>query len=91
MHPFRASYASCGEEECTLAAAQTQKWVIDQGDQNMAIVIRLGAAHKASPIIDMEIPYMFVNAHTIPSPECLSCGSKSVDLRSLSDLVSRRF
>ena len=27
----------------------TQKWVIYQGNQNIAIVIRFGVAHKASP------------------------------------------
>ena len=31
-----------------IAVPQTQKWVIYQGGQNMAIVIRLGVAHKAS-------------------------------------------
>ena len=49
LHPFRASYTSCGEEEYTLAAAQMQTWVIYQGDKNMAIVIRLGVAYRASP------------------------------------------
>ena len=53
------------EEECILAAAQTQKWVIYQGDQNMAIVIRLGVAHKASPIIDMEMGWGWLSGSSV--------------------------